>query len=178
MAKLTRKFFERDTLAVARDLLGSFLVRKIGNKVIHARIVEVEAYVGEDDLACHASKGRTKRTEVMYGEAGHAYVYLIYGMYELLNIVTEQKDFPAAVLIRAVEIEGIDPKKTNGPGKLTRALHIDRTFNGRDLLKGKELWLESGKMLPSEKVQATKRIGIAYAKHCALYPWRFVLVDA
>ena len=122
MKSLHRSFYQRPTLTVARDLLGCFLVRKMparrgrGSKIVRARITEVEAYIGEDDLACHASKGRTKRTEIMYGEAGHAYVYLIYGMYELLNIVTEAKDFPAAILIRAVEIEGMPKIKTNGPG--------------------------------------------------------------
>lgn len=181
MAKLGRKFFERDTLEVAKDLLGCFLVRKIparrgeGKQVIRARIVEVEAYAGEDDLACHASKGRTKRTEVMYGHAGHAYVYLIYGMYELLNIVTEKKDFPAAVLIRAVEIEGIPKEKTNGPGKLTRALQIGRQLNTEDLTTSQELWLEKGKVTSLEKIQSTKRIGVDYAKHCSEYLWRFLL---
>lgn len=174
---IKRKFFERDTPSVAKELLGCFLVRKIGRKMIRARIVETEAYVGEDDLACHASKGRTKRTEIMYGEAGHAYIYLIYGMHELLNIVTEAKDFPAAVLIRAVEIDGVPKEKTNGPGKLTRALHIDRTLNTLDLTRGKDLWLEPGKILVSEKIVATKRIGVDYAKHCRDYLWRFVLVD-
>ena len=175
MAKLGRKFFERDTLEVAKDLLGCFLVRKIGKKVVRARIVETEAYKGEDDLACHASKGRTKRTEVMYGKAGHAYIYLIYGMYELLNIVTEKKDFPAAVLIRAVEIEGIPLKETNGPGKLTRALQIDRQLNAEDLISSNELWLEKGKLSSSETMQSTKRIGVDYAKHCSEYLWRFLV---
>lgn len=175
MKRLTRQFFGRDTREVAKDLLGCFLVRKIGNKIIHARIVETEAYIGEDDLACHASKGRTKRTEVMYGEAGRAYVYLVYGMYDMLNIVTEAKDFPAAVLIRAVEIEGIPKTKTNGPGKLTRALGIDRSFNAWDLALGEKLWLESGQPFNNEAIKVMKRVGIDYAKHCREYLWRFVL---
>lgn len=175
MKPLGRTFFERDTLVVAKDLLGSFLVHKVGKKIIRARIVETEAYIGEDDLACHASKGRTKRTEVMYGTAGHAYVYLIYGMYELLNIVTEAKDFPAVVLIRAVEIDGMPKVKTNGPGKLTRALEIDRSLNAWDLTKGEKLWLERGEKVSEKNILATKRIGVDYAKHCREYLWRFIL---
>lgn len=175
MKPLSHSFYTRPTLDVAQELLGCFLVRKVGRKVWRARIVEVEAYIGEDDLACHASKGRTKRTEVMYGEAGHAYVYLIYGMYHLLNIVTENKDFPAAILIRAVEIEGVNKKETNGPGKLGRYLHIDRSCNTLDLTKGKKLWLEKGAKRKTEKVLKSKRIGIEYAEHCKEYLWRFEL---
>lgn len=167
-------FFQRDTLTVAKQLLGCFLVRKIGRKVIRARITEVEAYIGEDDLACHASKGRTKRTEIMYGEAGHAYVYLVYGMYELLNIVTEKAGFPAAVLIRAVEVDGVPNNKTNGPGKLCQFLKIDRKLNGWDVTQGEKLWIERGKKIPEKNILATRRIGIDYAKHCREYLWRFI----
>jgi DNA-3-methyladenine glycosylase len=172
---LSRRFYHQDTLTVAEKLLGCFLVRKIGNKIIRALIVETEAYIGEDDLACHASKGRTKRTEVMYGEPGHAYVYLIYGMYHLLNIVTEHKEFPAAVLIRAVIVDDVPKNKTNGPGKLTRLLQIDRTLNTWDITQGEKLWIEKGKLYSGETVVTTPRIGIDYAKHCARYPWRFLL---
>ena len=112
---LKRSFYVRPTLEVARDLLGKILVRKTGRKEIRAVITETEAYVSEDDLASHASKGRTPRTEPMYGEAGHAYIYMIYGMYHCFNIVTEKKDFPAAVLIRAVKIEGLEYEKTTRP---------------------------------------------------------------
>lgn len=156
-------------------MLGCFLIRKIGRKVIRAKITEVEAYIGEDDLACHASKGRTKRTETMYGEPGYAYVYLIYGMYHCLNIVTEEKDFPAAILIRAVEIAGVPMKETNGPGKLCRELRIDRKLNGFDITQGEKLWIESGAKIASKNIRAEKRIGIDYAKHCKDYPWRFSL---
>ncbi len=172
---LSRRFYHQDTLTVAEKLLGCFLVRKAGRKIVRARIVETEAYIGEDDLACHASKGRTKRTEVMYGEAGHAYVYLIYGMYYLLNIVTEQKEFPAAVLIRAVTVNDVPKNKTNGPGKLTRELLIDQKFHTWDVTKGEKLWIEKGERYSGEIVATTPRIGIDYAKHCALYPWRFLL---
>ncbi|MBX4190313.1 DNA-3-methyladenine glycosylase, partial [Candidatus Parcubacteria bacterium] len=118
MKKLDRQFFEQKTLKVARELLGKYLVRRIGNKVIAAKITETEAYCGPNDKACHASKGRTSRTEVMFGKAGHAYVYLIYGMYHCLNIVTEKENYPAAVLIRGIG-------SINGPGKLCRELKID-----------------------------------------------------
>lgn len=201
---LKRGFYEQDTLTVAKTLLGCFLVRKVGKKIIRARIIETEAYIGVDDLACHASHGRTKRTETMYGEGGHAYIYLVYGMYEMLNIVTEKKDFPAAVLIRAVTIEssvipakaegsgrksknGEIPRqarndqwmKTDGPGKLTRALNITRTLNGWDITKGKNLWIDrpASRLRSGEKIVTTPRIGIDYAKHCREYPWRFVLMS-
>jgi DNA-3-methyladenine glycosylase len=111
----------------------------------------------------------------MYGEAGHAYVYLIYGMYHCLNIVTEEKDFPAAILIRAVEIEDVLKKETNGPGKLCRVLHIDRSCNARDVTKEEELWIEKGRKKKGEKIVKSKRIGVDYAKHCAEYLWRFEL---
>jgi DNA-3-methyladenine glycosylase len=172
---LGSEFFRRRTLEVAQELLGCFLVRKTGRKTVHARIVEVEAYVGEDDLACHASKGRTKRTETLYGEPGHAYVYLVYGMYHCLNVVTEESGFPAAVLIRAAEVEDVPFKETNGPGKLCRFLDVDRALNGRDLTRGGKLWIESGKPVDPSEVLATKRIGIDYAGHCREYLWRFLL---
>lgn len=172
---LSRKFYQRDTLQVAEELLGCFLMCKNKDKFWRARIVEVEAYIGEDDLACHARVGKTKRTEVMYGEAGHAYVYLIYGMYNCLNVVTESLGFPAAILIRAVEIEGVPHKETNGPGKLCRFLNIDRSFNTHDLMLGKKLWIEKGKKRVGEKVVKSKRIGVEYAKRCKDYLWRFEL---
>lgn len=176
MTILTRSFYHKDTLEVARGLLGSVLVRRVGRKTIRARIVETEAYVGEDDLACHASKGRTKRTEVMYGEGGHTYVYMIYGMYHCLNIVTEAKDFPSAVLIRAVEIDGVPRKETDGPGKLCRFLGIDRNLNGWDVTLGRKLWVEKPtRSVPSEHIVAGRRVGVDYAGPCRKYPWRFVL---
>ncbi|OGI21398.1 MAG: 3-methyladenine DNA glycosylase [Candidatus Moranbacteria bacterium RIFCSPHIGHO2_01_FULL_55_24] len=170
---LSERFYERDTLTAAKELLGCFLVRKIGRKTWRARITEVEAYVGEDDLACHASKGRTKRTETMYGEPGHAYVYLIYGMYHCLNIVTEKGGFPAAVLVRAVEVEDVPKKETDGPGKLCRFLEIDRTFDAWDVTRGEKLWVERGRLGKGEEIEATKRIGVEYAGHCKEYLWRF-----
>lgn len=170
-----RTFYQQPTRAVARQLLGCLLVRRIGRKVIRGVITEVEAYIGEQDLACHAARGRTPRTEVMYGEAGHAYVYLVYGMYFCLNVVTEQKNFPAAVLIRGVSFEGVDYRKTNGPGKLCRFLQIDRTFNLHDLTQKDKLWIELDQQSRRFKIKKSKRIGIDYAKHCKDYPWRFTL---
>ena len=180
-----RKFYNQNTLKVAKDLLGCFLVRKIKGKTIKAMITETEAYMGEDDLASHASKGRTPRTELMYGEAGHAYVYMIYGMYHCLNVVTEKKDFPAAVLIRGIEIIGssapkreLNSQKFKGPGKLCKFLEIDRKLNGWDVTRGEKLWIEKLSQEISKKlIKSDKRIGIDYAKHCKEYLWRFSLVD-
>lgn len=181
---LNQSFYKRNTLRVARDLLGCFLVREYRGKIIRAMITEVEAYVGEKDLACHASRGRTPRTEVMYGQPGHAYVYMIYGMYHCLNVVTERVDFPAAVLIRGVEIKDNLPLlakervgvRLNGPGKLCKFLKIDRKLNRWDLVKGKKLWIESRN--PRAKlsgIKKSRRIGVDYAQHCREYLWRFTL---
>src|SRR3989338_3652924 len=155
--RLKKKFFNRNTVVVARELLGKFLVRRIGNKLIRAGITETEAYCGIRDLACHASKGLTKRTKVMFGPAGFSYVYMVYGMYYCLNIVTEKEGNPSAVLIRGVESRGPGPPHhpgrvrsadlhatgvptratptLNGPGKLCRELKIDKKLNAADLTK-------------------------------------------
>ena len=174
---LKKSFYEKNTLDVAKNLLGCFLIRKVGRKIIRARITETEAYIGEDDLASHASRGRTPRTELMYGEAGHAYVYMIYGMYHCLNVVTEKKNFPAAVLIRSIQVEGAEHKKTDGPGKLCKFLKIDRKLSGWDLAKGEKLWIAGPRPvspgLKKIKIKASKRIGIDYARHCKHYLWRF-----
>jgi DNA-3-methyladenine glycosylase len=173
---LQKNFFNHNTLKVAQELLNCVLVRKIGNKVIRGIITETEAYKGENDLASHASKGRTPRTELMFGEAGRAYIYLIYGMYYCLNIVTEKKDYPAAVLIRAVKIENIDYKKTNGPGKVCRELKIDKKLNGWDMTKGERIWIEKPAQNFSKKnIVADKRVGVDYARHCKDYLWRFFI---
>jgi DNA-3-methyladenine glycosylase len=159
-------FFRRDALVVAPDLLGKNLVRKYDNGTVERfRITEVEAYRGEEDKACHASKGRTKRTEVMYHEGGRLYVYLIYGMYQMLNIVTGKKNEPQAVLIRGVE-------EISGPGKLTRRLNITGDFNG-ELLPSSRIWIEETGEKPA--YQTTPRIGIDYAKEWRGMPWRFVI---
>jgi DNA-3-methyladenine glycosylase len=183
--KLPRSFYEQSTLDVARQLLGKYLVRDHPDGTTVGRIVETEAYVGPDDKACHASKGRTARTEIMFGRAGHAYVYLVYGFHHMLNIVTEEVDFPAAVLIRAVEpVQGVElmraRRKTeqlrnlaSGPGKLCQAFAIDRKLNGDDLC-GKVLYLEDRGEAVS-KVVTTPRIGVDYAGPWKRKPWRFLI---
>ena len=175
---LNRKFYQRDTLKVAQSLLGCFLARKIGNKIIKGMITETEAYIGEDDLASHASKGRTPRTEIMYGEAGRTYIYMIYGMYHCLNVVTEKKDFPAAVLIRSIKIEGADYKKTNGPGKICRELKIDKKLNGWDITKGEKIWIERGIKVFYKDIKKAKRVGVDYAGPHARWPWRLRVRDS
>lgn len=161
-------FFERDVLRVAEDLLGAHLVRRVRGKEVRHVITEVEAYDGIDDKACHASKGRTPRTEVMFGPAGHWYVYLCYGMYDMLNIVTGQEGYPAAVLIRGT-------REVNGPGRLTKALGITRALNGQSADKQSGLWIErSGIRMPKKEIVRTPRIGVGYAGEWARKPWRFV----
>ena len=160
---LPRSFFNRNADAVARDLIGCLLIRKHRrSQYAIARIVETEAYVGTHDLASHASKGKTKRNAVMFGPPGFAYVYFIYGMYDMFNVVTSPKENPQAVLIRALEpLSEEFLKTTNGPGKLTRALNITRTLNGADLCSGKKLWLSRG--IKPKKIRRTPRIGVDYA---------------
>jgi DNA-3-methyladenine glycosylase len=183
--KIPRSFYEQSTLDVARQLLGKYLVRRHPDGTTVGRIVETEAYVGPQDKACHASRGRTARTEIMFGPAGHAYVYLVYGFHHMLNIVTEQKDFPAAVLIRAVEpMDGIalmkkrrgteEPRQfASGPGKLCEAFAIDRMLNGADLC-GSVLYIrDAGNAMPG--IRARPRIGVDYAGAWKHKPWRFLI---
>lgn len=155
MRHLGSDFFRRKTLKVAQDLIGCYLCRKVGKNVERYLVTEVEAYIGPHDLASHSSKGRTQRTEVMYAEAGTIYVYMIYGMYFMLNIVTEEKEYPAAVLIRGAG-------KYAGPGRLARALLIDKTLNGKMAVPKNGLWFESreGKR---PKIKKLKRVGVDYA---------------
>jgi len=173
---LPREFYERDTIQVAKDLLGCRLVRLVGGRLHVARVVETEAYCGPQDLACHAAKGRTPRTEPMFGPAGHAYVYFIYGLHHCLNAVTEKPGSGTAVLIRALEpLEGFaEGVRTDGPARLTRALSIDRAFDRFDLTAGRELWFEEPD-LPRGPVECGKRIGVDYAGEWAERPWRFWL---
>jgi DNA-3-methyladenine glycosylase len=179
--KLKRKFFNRKTLIVAKDLLGMYLVRRMGNKVIKARITEVEAYCGIKDKACHASIGLTPRTKIMFGPPGHAYVYMIYGMYHCLNFVTEKEGDPSAVLIRGGEIINGLPRDgvtiLRGPGKLCRELKIDRRLNGIDIIRSKELWVESNNRQRdgSLKIEKAKRIGVDYAGKWKNKLWRFYI---
>jgi len=170
---LPRVFFNRPTVQVARALIGKYLVRAIDGRTLAGKIVEVEAYVGPQDMACHASKGRTQRTDVMFGPGGVAYVYLIYGMYHCLNVVTEREEFPSAVLIRAIEIDG---ELIDGPGRLCRALQIDRSLNRVDLTTGESIWFENrGVLVKKGEVGAHPRIGVDYAGEWAKKPWRFRL---
>jgi DNA-3-methyladenine glycosylase len=175
--KLTREFYARRTLTVARDLVGMHLVRSYRGRQLTSRIVETEAYQGPSDLAAHSARGKTERNAVMFGPPGHAYVYLIYGMWNCVNVVTREEGVPHAVLIRAVEpIANIDDK-TWGPGLLCKSMHIDRSLSGADLL-GSTLWLEApndiklGKSGPARIARAT-RIGVDYAGDWAQKEWRF-----
>ena len=173
--KITRSFYARDTLTVARELIGMHLVHAVDGTLRVGRIVETEAYQGPEDLAAHSSRGRTPRTEVMFGPPGHAYVYFIYGFWHCINIVTEAKGVPHAVLLRALEpVTGIRDK-TWGPGLLCRAMDIDKRLNGADLC-GDILWLENprrprGREPP--RIARSARIGVDYAGDWARRPWRF-----
>ena len=168
-----KSFYEADPVHVASALLGSFLCRVHPEQgLLVGRIVETEAYRGEEDLACHASKGKTPRTEVMYGEPGQAYVYLIYGMYHMLNVVVWPQGDPAAVLIRALEpVAGVEGS-TDGPGKLSRAFEIDSTFNGRDLTQP-PLFITPGQQPSRSDIVTQARVGIDYAGEWARRPWHF-----
>ncbi len=191
MTILPRAFYDRPTLAVARDLLGCVLVRQLDGQHLAGRIVEVEAYIGQEDGACHARAGRTARNAVMFGPPGHAYVYFAYGMHWLLNVVTEGPEQPAAVLIRALEplhgLERIAARRagrarhewTSGPARLTRALAIDGTLNGADLTVPGEIVIEAGDAVPQAAIRTGPRIGVAYAPEpWRSQPWRFWLADS
>jgi DNA-3-methyladenine glycosylase len=160
-------------LVVARQLLGSLVVHTHPTRgQIIARIVETEAYRGQDDLACHASRGRTPRNEVMFGPPGRAYVYLIYGMYDMLNVVTWPRDMPAAVLIRGVEpVQGIN-RSSDGPGKLTLAMGITRELNDVSL-DGPRLFFVPDLSLGDSQVKTGPRIGIGNSGEWEKKPWRF-----
>ena len=172
---LSPSYFSRSTLIVARSLIGKYVVRQDEKRTIAGKIIEVEAYIGTEDKACHASKGRTARTEVLFGSSGISYVYLIYGMYHMLNVVTERTEFPAAVLIRAIEVDG---ELIDGPGKLCRELNIDRSLHRIDLTSGQQLWFEDrGERVLKTQVGTFPRIGVDYAGAWAKKPWRFRLVE-
>lgn len=194
---LENNFFKRDTVEVAKSLIGKKIIRNISGNFFCAKIVETEAYLGLEDRACHSYGGRiTDRNKTLYLPGGHIYVYLIYGMYDLLNIVTRDEDHPEAVLIRGVEplenLDGISKKRfgkaydnlstyqrknlTNGPGKLSMALGIDRSLNGKVLSKD-YLYIGEGEEVPEKDLVITKRIGIDYAGEDANLPLRFCLRD-
>jgi DNA-3-methyladenine glycosylase len=173
MRILPHDFYNRDAKTVARALLGKLIVRVEEGVERVGRIVEAEAYLGPHDLAAHSSRGRTPRTEVMFGPPGHAYVYLIYGMYHCLNAVTEAEGHASAVLIRALEPVANIESGTNGPGRLCRALQIDRQLNGHDLTVGELFFAETYKVARRFKVVAAPRIGVDYAGEWAAKPLRF-----
>ena len=196
LQKLSRSFYGRDSVTVARELLGKVLVHKTGGQELRAIIVETEAYGGIPDKAAHSYGGKkTLRTKIMFGDPGFSYVYLIYGIYNCFNIVVAKEGDPQAVLIRALEpLEGLETMAinrynkgykelsqkqiyglTNGPGKLCMAMNIDRSWNGEDLSQD-TLYLEAGKE-EEQKIVRAKRIGIDYAQEAKDYLWRFYLRD-
>jgi DNA-3-methyladenine glycosylase len=187
--RLSRSFYNRGAEQVARDLLGCWLVHREprGGRLVTGRIVETEAYMGEADRACHAHAGRTARNAVMYGPPGHAYVFFVYGMHDMMNVVCRPEGCPEAVLIRALEpgpsVEAMRRRRpgvlavhdlASGPGKLCRALGITRELNGADLCGGR-LWIVRGDRLPGERVRRGPRIGVHYAGIDAKRPLRFWL---
>mgnify|MGYP001612270002 FL=1 len=173
MRKILKKsFFEKDTLKTAENLLGKYLVRKIGGKEISLKINEVEAYDGFEDKASHAHKGKTDRNKVMFGEAGNWYVYMVYGMHNMLNIVTGKKDYPAAILIRGA-------RDISGPGRLTKFLKINKKLDGKKASIETGLWFEDrGGSVDKKKIKRTSRIGVDYAGPIwAKKNYRFILSD-
>ena len=197
MTSLQRRFFRRDPVTLGRALLGRRLVRRLGNGVeLSGRIVETEAYLGIPDRAAHSFGGRrTQRTESMWLDGGHVYVYFTYGMHWLLNIVAEREGQPTACLVRALEpLDGVEEMRRNrtskisrarlkdtdlcsGPAKLTQALRIDGELDRLDLVSGKELYLERGKSIPEGRIVTATRIGVAYARQWAKKPLRFYVRD-
>lgn len=189
LAPLSSRFTALPTLKVAEKLLGCYLVRQWEEHELVVQIVETEAYVGEDDKACHAAAGKTRRNEIMYGPPGAAYVYFIYGMHYCLNLVTERDGFPGAVLIRAcTPIQGIeairirrpgrkDRELLSGPGRLCAGLAIDRNLNGTDLTSPTSpLFIAKGPPVPKNKVETSSRVGISKsAGEARGYPWRFFI---
>ncbi len=167
--RLEREYYKKPATLLAPDLIGKLLCRKIDGQVLKYRITETECYYSEQDTACHASKGKTERTKVLYRQGGTAYVYLCYGMHSLFNVVTGEEGFPEAVLIRGVE-------GFNGPGKLTKAMGIDRSLNEIDMTTSEELWLEDDGMKPSYRT--AKRVGIDYAEEKDRdILWRYIIED-
>ena len=187
---LDRAFFNRDTLTVARNLLGKRLVRCIRGQRLSGMVVETEAYLGAEDSASHAFRGQTPRNAVMFGPAGMAYVYLVYGMHHMLNVTTDANGIPGAVLLRAMEpLESIDRMTelrggsgrslADGPGKLCQALAVDLSLKGMDVTLGERLWFENLRDVPANDIVRGPRVGIAYASEKDRQaPWRFRLSAA
>ena len=184
---LSRDFYKRPALTVARELIGARLVRILDGVKLVGLITETEAYIGETDLACHAKAGLTPRTAPLYSEPGHAYVYFTYGSHWMLNAVAERKGFPAAILIRAIQpIEGVEwmskrrqGRDTFGPGKLTQAMGIDKALNTVDLTESTSgLWIEAGVKVPNSLVTKSPRVGLNNTPEPWLSkPWRFKVKD-
>ncbi|MBQ9097161.1 MAG: DNA-3-methyladenine glycosylase [Clostridia bacterium] len=167
--RLTEDFYIKHATELAPLLLGKLICRQIENKIIKCRITETECYFGEADTACHAHKGKTERTKIMYESGGKAYVYLCYGIHSLFNVVTGNKGFPEAVLIRGVE-------RFNGPGKLTKHLQIDRSLNGENLITSDRIWIEDDGF--KLRYRTDKRVGIDYAtEKYRNIMWRFILEE-
>jgi len=176
MQKLPRAFYDRDTIIVAKDLLGKYLVRASRGVERVGRIVEVEAYLGPHDLAAHSSRGLTERNQVMFGPPGHAYVYFIYGMYYCMNVVTEREGHASAVLLRGMQpVKNVDGR-TCGPGLLCRAMHIDRKLNGHDLLSD-DFYIAAPVNEEIFRTVKRPRIGVDYARHWARRHLRFYIKD-
>ncbi len=195
LIKLKNEFYEQNTLKLAKALLGKYLVRNYNKITLVGKIVETEAYYGPNDLASHASKGKTERTKIMFDRSGLAYIYLIYGMYYCFNITTEKENFPAAILIRAIEpIEGIKQMYKNrnlslahypklntqvasGPGKLCQAFKIDKHLNGENLVTSQRIYLAKNnkEIINSSQIKKAKRIGVDYAGKYKDKLWRFYL---
>ena len=175
---ITRAFYNRPALEVARELLGQRLVCAVDGRRRAGVIVESEAYVGAHDLACHASKGRTPRTEVMFGPPGHAYVYLVYGMHHCFNAVTGPEGEAAAVLVRAVEpVEGLEGR-TDGPGRMAKAFGFSRVHTGWDLCGAGPLWVEEAEGVSARRIARGPRVGVDYAGPWAKKPYRLWVKDS
>ena len=170
MNRLNAAFYQQNAVTVAEKLLGKILIRVFDDgTTLHYRITETEAYLGEEDKACHASKGRTARTDIMYSEGGKIYVYLIYGMYWMLNVVTGKENYPQAVLIRGLN-------RIVGSGKVSRELKIDKSFYGEDLLTSGRIWIENAPDVSN--FSTAPRIGIDYAgEEWRDKAWRFILKE-
>ena len=188
--RLNRAFFKRHPKEVAPELLGKYLIRKINHQKIVGKIVETEAYGGKEDKGCHVGRfGYTKRTAILFGEVGYAYVYSVYINTYCLNIVAHKDGEAGAVLIRALEpIYGIDiilknlnktnydiTRLLNGPGKLCKALKITKAMNGKDMIEGNEIYITFGENIKEEDIIATPRINIPYAEEAKDWPWRFII---
>jgi DNA-3-methyladenine glycosylase len=194
MKKLQKNFFNSNTVNIAKELVGKFLVTNLEEGRVVGKIVETEAYMGIDDLACHASHGKTKRTEVLFGDPGRLYVYLNYGIFWLTNIIAHEKNYPGGILLRSAKIiEGkeivikrLEKSKfvkanemlASGPGKLSIAFGLDGDFHNHNFIKSDKIYIEEREeQISPENIVAANRIGVEYAKHCKDYLWRFYLKD-